>query len=213
MYNVDIEGLTQLIQEGRAGADYAWENRSELIARKHTYTLYGPHSPSLGASIPSSIVPAKVRQLRKSTRRKNYIIYELDDSYKPLRTILMLDYTKCDCIFHHFELNGVTYAYAFTGNERPQYRDVINVLKYQKGKPIYYANTTATSIFAESYEYTEQDRMCISCYNFMPKAKYTQFGYPVDWSAPIGAENSPVSYHCREEPVQYIDFSHWFEEK
>lgn len=212
MYEIGIEGLYQLIQEGRVGADYAWANRSELTDRKHTYTLYGPHSQSLSASIPSSLAPAKVRQIRKTTRRKDYIIYELDASYKPLRTIVMLDYTKCDCVFHHFELNGVTYAYHFDKYGRPAYNDRICVLKYRDGKPWYYGGMTATYIFAEFYEYLEQDKMGITCYSFAPNATHTQFGFPVDWNAPIGTENSPVTRYYREETVQYIDFSHWFEE-
>ena len=213
MHELDISGLTQLIQEGRVGVDYAWENRNDLIAREHTYTLYGPHDSLLGASIPSSLMPAKVRQLRKSIRRKNYTIYELDDAYRVLRTTQIINYTKCVDTFHHFELNGVRYAYNFSKYGRPQYADRIFVLKFQDGKPSYFADTTATHIFAEFYEYIEPDRMGVSCYSFSPNATHTQFGYPVDWSAPIGAENSPVSCHYREEPVQYIDFSHWFEEK
>lgn len=210
MYEIDIPGLLQLIQEGRVGADYAWEHRSELIAREHTYTLYGPHSPSLGASIPSCLVPAKIRLLKKTTRRKDYIIYELDASYKPLRTILMLDYAKCDWIYHHFELGGVTYAYHFNKYGRSEYDDRICVLKYRDGKPYYFAETTATHIFAEFYEYLERDMMGVSRYTFAPEATRSEYGLPVDWNAPIGAENSPVGRNYREEPVQLIDFSHWF---
>ena len=212
MYELDISDLMKLIYEGRAGADYAWEHRDELIAREHTYTLYGPHATLLGASIPSSLTPAKVRQLKESTRRKNYTIYELDNSCRVLRTIQMINYTKCIDTFHHFEVNGATYAYCFNKYGRPRYHDRILVLKYQNGKPIYYADTTATHIYAEFYEYLELEKLGISCYSMATNATHTQFGYPVDWSAPIGAGNSPVSCHYREETVQYIDFSHWLKE-
>ena len=212
MYKADIPELMQLIQEGRAGADYAWEHRDELVAREHVYTLYGPHEPPLGASHPSSMISAKARQLRKTTRRKSYTAYELDSSYKPLRTVYVID-QKIDCVDHHFELNGVTYVYSFGKYGRKQYSDRIYVLKYQNGKPIYLAETTENYIFAEFYDYIGPDRMGISCYGFATEAKYTMLGYPVDWNAPIGAKNSPVGCHYREEPVQYIDFSHWFEEK
>ena len=212
MYEIGIPELMELIREGHTGVKYALANRDALVARKHTYTLYGPHSPTIGASIPTNLVPAKVRQLKRTNRRKNYIIYELDDSYKVLRTILMLDYTECDCVMHHFELDGVTYAYHFSDMLQLK-NDRIDVLKYQNGQPIYCAEIMGNYIFAQFCEYTEQNKMRVATYSFSPESKHTQFGYPVDWNAPIGALNSPVSRSIREEPIQYIDFSYWFEGK
>lgn len=212
MYELDLDGLKQLIQEGRVGADYAWEHRDELAAREHIYTLYGPHEPPLGASIPSSLTSAKSRKLQKSTRRKTYTIYELDASYKPLRTIDVIDH-NVDCVYHHFELNGITYAYIFSKYGRSEYFDSIYVLKYQDGRPIYFAETTESRIVAEFYEYIEPGRMGVSCYSCALKATHNRQGCLIDWNAPVGAVNSPVSRHYREEPIQYIDFSYWFKEK
>lgn len=212
MHEVSIAEMIRLLQEARVGVDYAWEHYGELAAREHAYTLYGPHVAFLGASIPSSIIPISSRRLRKTTRRKDCLIYELDGAYKILRTVHMINH-KQNCVYHHFELNGITYAYPFRGEGKQMYDNTIIVLKFEKEMPVYYAYARSNYIFAEFYEYIEQDRMGVSCYSFSPNATHTQFGYPVDWSAPIGAENSPVSCHYREEPVQYIDFSHWFEEK
>lgn len=211
MYEIDTEGLHQLLLEARSGVEYAWEHYDELAAREHTYTLYGPHTARLGASIPSSFTPVKARKLLKTTRRKNYLIYELDSSYNVLRTIHMLDYTKFDCTFHHFELNGVTYAYPFRKNEKKMYNDAICVLKFAEGNPVYYACAYSSFLFAQFYEYPAPEKMLVSTYRYWTNATHTQYGYPVDRNAPIGALNSPVQRHCQEEVPAYIEFSHWFE--
>lgn len=213
MREISIPELKELMKEGIAGVDYAWEHQEELISRKHTYTLYGPHSELVGANTPSSLTRPKERQLKKTNRRQNYMIYELDDSYRILRTTQMVNYTEHIETFHHFEWNGVWYAYDFGKFGRQDYNTRIFVMKFQDGKPCYYADIERFYIFAEFYEYLEPGKIGITSCSFAPGAKYTVHGYPVDWNAPIGAVNSPVSWHFREEPEQYIDFSHWFTEE
>lgn len=211
MYEIGINGLQQLHQEGRVAAKYAQEHYEDLIARKHSYTLYGPEADYLGSSIPSSFIPKRARKLMNSTRRKNYVIYELDESYNVLRTIHMYDYHKIDCTYHHFVKNGVVYAYPFRGNENMLYTDTTAVLKHSDGKIIYFGLASRNLLFAQFYEYPAPDKMNVSTYRYWPYAKNTQYGYPVDRDAPIDAMNSPVTRHCTEETPEYIDFSHWFE--
>lgn len=210
MYEIGIDGLQQLLSEARSAAKYAREHYRDFASRKHTYTLYGPDAYDIGASVPSRIVPSRARKLLKSTRRKDYLVYELDKNYKILRTIHMLDYTKVDCTFHHFELNGVSYAYPFRGSGNGIYNDAIYATKYSSDKPIYYAVVRSNYLFAQFYEYSASDQMIVSTYRYSPNAKYTIHGYPVDHNAPIGALNSPVQRHCTEEVPEYIDFSQWF---
>lgn len=210
MYEIKIEGLQQLLTEARSAAAFARERYEEFAARKHTYTLYGPSAHSLGASIPSSYTPTRARKLLKTTRRRDYIVYELDEEYKVLRTVHMLDYTYPDYTYHHFELNGVSYAYPFRCRVGDLYNDKIAVMKYSANNPVYFAIASENLLFSQFYEYLSPKKMIVSTYRFFPKAKYTQYGFPVDWNAPIGELNSPVQRKCKEEVPQLIDFSQWF---
>lgn len=213
MYEIGVDGLQKLMNEGRNAVQYAWEHYEELAARKHTYTLYGPYAYHIGAGVPSKMTHKSARKLLKSTRRKDYLVYELDENYKVLRTISVMNHTEVECIFHHFEIGGATYAYPFSGNKKSLYNDEINVIHYSNEKPSYFGLISQGFIFAQFYEYVEPNRMFVSTYRFSPNAKYTRYGYPIDWNAPIGALNSPVDRHEAEEVPEYIDFSCWFKQE
>ena len=209
MYEIGIAELHQLFLEAREAAKYAREHYEDFASREHTYTLYGPEAYDLGASVPSALTSTRARKLLKSTRRKNYVMYELDCDYKVLRTIHMIDYTRTDCTYHHFELDGIHYAYPFRERDDRLYTDKITVIKYEQGRPVYYAIVANKLLFAQFYEYMEPDKMVVSTYRYWPNGSHTLFGFPVDWDAPIGAMNSPVQRHCREEPLVEVDFSKW----
>ena len=155
------------------------------------------------------MVPIQARILKKTTRRKNHLVYQLDNEYKVLRTVHVLDYTKIDCTYHHFELDGVSYAYPFRGDTNELYNDAIYVLKYINEVPVYYAVGYRNLLFAQFYEYPSSDKMIVSTYRYWPTANVTMHGCPVDRNAPVGAPNSPIQYHRTEEVPAYIDFSHW----
>jgi len=210
MYEIGIDALRQLHLEAREVAKYAREHYDDFASRKHTYTLYGPEAHDIGASVPSKLTPIRARKLLKSTSRKNHIIYELNSTFQVLRTIHMIDYTRTDCTYHHFVLNGIHYAYPFRGRGRDLYTDKITVLKYADGLPVYYAIVSESLLFAQFYEYPEPDKMLVSTYRFFPSAKLTMYGLPVDWDAPIGSMNSPVQRNCTEEVPVDTSFSHWF---
>lgn len=210
MYEVNTDSLRQLLAEGRTAAKYARNHYDDFASRTHTFTLYGPDAHDIGASVPSNIVPARARKLQKSTRRKNYLRYELDEANKLLRTVHMIDYEKVDCTFHHFNLNGVSYAYPFRGSGNELYNDAIYAIKYSSNQPIYYAVVRSNYLFVQFYEYPTSDQMIVSTYRYSPNAKYSIHGCPIDHNAPIGAINSPVQRHCTEEVPEYIDFSRWF---
>lgn len=211
MYEIGIDSLSQLLEDGRTAAEYAWKHYEELAKRKHSHTLYGPYAYDIGACIPSKMTPKRARKLTPSTRRKDYLIYQLDEEYNVIRTISMMDYSKVDCVYHHFELNGVWYAYPFRGEEKALYKDTTAILKFSDGKPVYFGLASRNLLFAQFYEYVSSEKMIVSTYRYWPTAKFTQYGYPADREAPLGALNSPVDFHCTEEVSEYIDFSHWFQ--
>lgn len=210
MYEIGINGLQKLLMEGRRAAKYAWDHYEELTAREHVYTLYGPHANAIGASIPSSLTPVRARNLTCHTRRKDYLIYHLDSDYNVMRTITVLDYTKVDCTYHHFQLDGVTYAYPFRGTEKVMYTDRVKSLRFSNGKPVYFGLLQKNFVFAQFYEYETSEKMMVSTYRYSPLAQFSMYGYAIDPNAPVGALNSCVDRHCKEEISHYIDFAQWF---
>lgn len=211
MYEIGINELRHLLENGQKAVQYTWDNYEELAAREHSHTLYGPYAYEIGACIPSKMTPDIARKLLPSTRRRNHLIYELDGEHKVIRTISVRDYTKVECIYHHFDLDGVSYAYPFRGDKKVMYTDAICMLKFINRKPVYYGVVRKSFLFIQFYEYIDTERMIVSTYRYNPDAQLTRYGYPIDPDAPIGALNSCVDRHCREEPTKYIDFSHWFQ--
>lgn len=209
MYEISLDRLHQLWVEGRAAAQYAFNHYEELASRKHKYTLFGPHAFDIGVLIPSSLTPESARILRTKTRRRNYIAYELDDDCTILRSVTVLDYTRINCTYHHFEKDGVRYAYPFRGNTGMICNDTISALEYENNKPIYFASVAKSMLFIQFYEYTDENKMLVSTYRYWPNSKYTQYGYPVDRNASFDSLNSPVTRHCREEVPHFVDFAQW----
>ena len=41
---------------------------------------------------------------------------------------------------------------------------------------------------------------------YFPNSKYCSTGLPVNWDAPFGAQDSPVTLDHREEPYCHFDF-------
>lgn len=210
MYTAKMEDFYQIVRDGRLAREYAIEHRDELVARQHTHTLYGPHDPSLGASIPcNTVVSKQARSLTHKTRRKRYIIYQLDENYKVLRTILIEgELPNKQLIYHHFEFNGTVYAY----NYAYFYNRVINFFRYADGKPVCYGelDLRLDFIFIQYYEYLSDDRMFVSTYRYNPKVEQTIYGCKPDPNAPIGAPNSIVQQKFYEVPAEDTDFSRWF---
>lgn len=226
MYEVTIEELQQLLLDGRKARQYALEHYEELAARKHTYTLYGPHAHWLGASIPcNTVTPKRARKLLHKTRRKDHVIYHLDEHYKVMRTIIVLNYTKVDAIYHHFDLDGVVYAYSVPGSMKdgefctfPIQRvaqsaylgDEVHFLRYDDGKPVRYGILHSNFVFVQFYEYVDAEKMLVTTYRYWSRAERSMYGYPIDPDAPIGALNSSVDRHFYEETPEDTDFSRWF---
>lgn len=210
MYEMDIDGLDNLMAKAREGLNYARAHYDELDAREHSYVLYGTLEPPLGACMPSNLVPRSCRNLRKTTRRKEYTIYQLDEAFRVLRTIDMAFYSKVDDVCHHFELNDMVYACPFSRGKKEQLGNRIHAYKFKDGKPVFFMDCMKNYLYAEFCEYVSEDKMIVTRYSYWPNSKYTQFGHLADRSAPLGAVNSPVQWSCREEVPAYIDFSHWF---
>lgn len=209
MFDVGLNELQQILREGRIASQYARENYEKFASRPTVYTLYGGEAYGVGVEVPSSFTPKNARKLSSKNRRKNYVVYELDEHCNSIRTIHMIDYNRVDCTYYHFFLDEVHYAYPFRGEGSDLYTDEIIAIKYEYEKPLYFACIRKNFLFVQFYEYSSDEKMIVSTYRYWPTAKHTIHGYPVDWNAPLGAPNSPVQRHCTEETPEFVDFSYW----
>ena len=210
MYEIDFDGLDNLMKKAQEGVKYALDHYEELAAREHAHVLYGTLEAPLGACVPSNLVPRSCRTLRKTTRRKEYTIYQLDKEFRVVRSIDMIKYSKVDEVCHHFELNDLIFAYCFHSGEHIKFNDRIFAYKFKDTKPVFFMDSRKHYLYVEFCEYVSADKMIVTSYSYWPNSEYTQFGYKADRNAPLGALNSPVQWSCREETPAYIDFSHWF---
>ncbi len=225
MHEITLDEMRQLLAKGRTVRQFAIDHYEELVARKHTYTLYGPYAHFLGASIPcNTVVPKRARKLMHKTRRKEYVIYELDGQYKVLRIIKVNKHPRVDVIYHHFELDGIVYAFSTNGTMRDgeispflrhgdANKDIgteIQFLRFENGKPVSYGSLDRCFVFVQFYEYVDDAQMMVTTYRYTPDAKYSMDGYPTDPEAPVGAPHSLVHRRCYMEASEDTDFSRWF---
>lgn len=210
MRETSIEELNQFLLDGRRAAQYAWDHYDELASREKTYTLYGPENYGIGAGMPGQFIPQHARKLSKQTRRKNYMVYELDSEYALLRTISIQDYTKTVCTYHCFELDGVRYACSFDGEQRRFFRKEVLAIGYKDGRAQYLGFLREHSLIVQFFDYPSPEKMLVTTYSYSTVSKYSSHGYLVDHNAPIGALNSPVNCSSWEEELTDTDFSKWF---
>ena len=210
MREISIDELNHFLQKGQEIARYAWDHYEELTARERIYTLYGPYDYGIGAGIPGKFIPPRSRNLTKQTRRKNYIIYELDSNFQLLRTITVRDQTKVESTYQCFEMDGVLYAYSFRGTEKKPFKDEVIAVFNVDQKPQYMAFLSAHRVFIHFFEQISLEKMMVTAYYYTPFSKLSPQGYPVDHSAPVGSLTSPVQRGFWEEMPLYTDFSQWF---
>ena len=209
MIDLTLEDLKQLLADGRRAVQYAWDHYEELAARETVYTLYGPYAYGTGAAIPWGYTSKRARILSLTTRRKKYMIYELDSEYKLLRVTQVLDSESIN-IYHCFELNDVQYACPFLPNQKKIGFGNVIAVSYKNGMPYYSAFLSRNVLLAHFLEYASPEKVLITSYAYNPVSKYTLHGYLTDPDAPIGALNSAVQRVCYEEEPMYTDFSQWF---
>ena len=207
MYEISMEDLKQLLKNRLIAKQYALDHKEELTSREHSYVLYGSYVPGIGASIPcNTVTPKRARTLVHKTRRKDHIIYHLDENYKVLRTILVLE-NKVRHIYHHFELGETVYVYTY---ESRVLNDEVQFFRYVEGKPVCYGNILSNFVFVQFYEHIDNNRMLVTSYRYTPGLKRTVFGCLPNPEAPIGAPDSYVQRDCYEGTAEDTDFSRWF---
>lgn len=213
MKTFTLTELEELLAVCQRAIQFAQDHRVVIESRPHVYTLYGPPSDLVGACAPCrSLTPIRERKLMRSTSRKDYMIYELDEKYMPIRNIRVAD-NRLLYSFHHFDYEG--FRFAFNYGKYPQAVDRARIFgtKYENGKPVLFVAAQWGSLCALYFEYLSNERMEVSDYNMKAKKSRIPRDIPLDWEAPFGTENSPVQVCSYEDSVCYTDFSKWFEQK
>lgn len=206
MIKIGYPEMYELIKKGCTAFDYARDHYEELNARPTVHELFGPPSHGLGALAAGHLTPPKERLLKRKTRRKKYVIYELDEAFRVIRIKHIGKEGKVQCTYHLFELDGIVYARAFLGETNRFYTHKTHAIKYSGGQPLYYAQTSPNYLCIDLYEYPCSNRVKTTCYLFLPASKNTAAGVPVCWEAPLGSNNSPVTLDYFEEEYHYLDF-------
>ncbi len=209
---LDIEDLKQMLAAGRRARQYALDHYEGLAEREAVYTLYGPYDYRIGAGISGPIVSKNSRKLTFKTKRKKYLIYELDSEYKLLRVRHVFNYRN-DPVYHCFELDGIQYACPFPKNRKEMWSSEVIAFVSQNGKPYFQADMTENSLLSEFYEYVSAEKVRVTGYTYHPISQYTLRGYPMDPNALLGEPSSPAQRSCREEKPMYTDFSKFFKEE
>lgn len=198
--------MHKLIEKGCMAFEYAWEHYEELNLRPAVHRLYGPDASFVGALAAGHPVSPNLRTLRKSTRRKSYMIYEFDADFKILRIKHVKDYDKIDCTIHMFEWDGVFYGRMFRGDEKGYYSNYFFAVNNKDDRPAYFAHGSRNVLCVYFYEYPCDDRVNTTCYLYHPNSEFTSAGLRADWDAPMGAHNSPVTISQYDQPYTHIDF-------
>lgn len=209
-HNLGYHELDMLVLEGKLACEYAWEHYDELVARECVHRLYGPYGYRMDAGVPGGPTSKRKHELKKQTRRKDYLIYELDNNYKLIRVISMTDYTKVVLIHHCFECDGTQYGVPFEKEGKELFEFQVNVVRYKEGVPVYYGIVRCENLIADFYEHRQDKKVCGISYVYGRCIKNTVYGYPVDWDSPIGGPASPVEKGTWEGEVLYTDFSQYF---
>lgn len=218
MIDVTMEELKQLLLTGRRVMRYALDHHDELVMREAVYTLYGPYDYGCGAARPGRLTPKRARNLTLKTRRKDYLIYELDDQYNLLRVKPALNSKISSRDTEHcFELDDVWYSCYFPSGcppvESPYLHPRIEAVKYKDGKPCYWASLGYNSVLLQCFEHVAPEKMIVTEYSYYPTSEYASGGHLTDPNAPMGAPGCPASRLCvyEIEPM-YTDFSQWFKQ-
>lgn len=208
---ISYDELNKMIADGKMAFDYAWNNYDMLNNRSAAYKLYGSYAPyGIGAVSPSTLVRKTDRVLKKSTKRKQYTLYEFNEDFQIIRTSHIKKNGEIDCTQLHFELNDIQYAVPFAKGEKRFYISDVCATKFREGKPEYFAEIHKTSLTAEFYEYIVDDLVTVTCYSYYPKAKISAFGEPISYDVPYGTPKSPIVLSCFESPIPCMDFSKLF---
>lgn len=215
MYDINMDGLLEVMLRTRAEAKFARENYALLAARPHTYTLYGPEAYNVGVLIPGSLINKHARKLSpKPSRRKEHEIYQLDENLQLLRKTSMHDYDWEGCTFHCYRKGSTVYAYPFNKNGAFS-MDKISFIDYDaQNRPICFGVSSAVMLFVQFYEYISEDKMIISDYRYWPSKEYApllhhQYAGNYEWYK-VGPK---MECSCMEEIPYLVDFSQWINSK
>jgi hypothetical protein len=200
------EILDDLIAKGNRARQYAWDHYEVLNAKETAYVLCGPDNHSLGVLAAGHATPARKRKLQRSTLAKRYLRYEFDQDFRLIRIRHMCNYAEIDCTYQMFEMDGILYGEPFFRDRKAVYPGDTIAVKFENGRPVYYAMSRKNYLCVDFYTYPQPDRVLTDVFLYSPNSQYCSTGLPVNWDAPFGAQDSPVTLDHRDEPYVHFDF-------
>jgi len=118
----------------------------------------------------------------------------------------MSNYSEIDCTYHMFELDGILYGEPFARDRKTVYPGNTIAIKFENGRPTYYAMSQKNYLCVDFYSYPQSDRVVTDVFLYSPNSQYCSTGLPVNWNAPFGAQDSPVTLDHFDEQYTHIDF-------
>ena len=175
-----------LIEKGKRARNYAHIHYDELAKRPAAHILYGPSTNFLGGMVPIRSKSPKPHLLATHTRRKSYTAYELDEDYKVIR-VKHFRNSVLDCTYHLFEIDGITYAQPFFGDQNIPYPQATMAIQYADGHPACHAMTKGNHyLYAEFYDYPDPNTVHADLYLFIPEGTVAP-GVPKNFESPFGS--------------------------
>lgn len=215
MRDITLFDLDKLHAAVLRASEYAEKNLIKLKDRQVFYTLYGADSYGMGAASPSHLIKDKERTLSPILRRKAHTRYDLDQSFRLLRNSMIRKDGSIDCVYYHFELDGIRFARAFRANDGFYYTG-IHCLKLKERTPDFYAIVSPTSVYVEYYESPQNSydvSVPVTSYLYYPTRQITEKGLPICRDAPFGTPTSPVTAVCHYERIlPNINLARFFKE-
>lgn len=169
-----------LIKEGNDVLEYMIGHQIEIInhAKKaKCYELYSSSADDLGILTPSLIRDKitsgyhKGRRLKQVPLKGGYVLYEFDNTMRPLR---IRNYTKkgyLDFTFYFINYNDALFAIPCGGN-RPLYiyPTDLHKIEYREGKIWKYSTIASNSVWQEVYDFEQNDYVECKNYYYVSKS-------------------------------------------
>lgn len=189
--------FNKIMRDSKAAYQYAEEHFDELMARPIAKVLYGPPAYGPGAAIPSRhFVSDAARNLKTSTRRKQYKLYAIGSKGDILYSKSIRKNGTVDCTYIHFWMGNTNYARGFLGDENKFYTNIVFSSQYVADRAICFAMADPERIYVEYFsdrlDANGVPKTLCRWYDYYPNRIVSEEGMILSKDEPFGSPKSPV---------------------